>query len=367
MIYIEKFVPFRFEKNSLEQVNLDNKLGRKMIYASCGKSALYHCLLSLGLKSGDTILLPNYICSSVLVPIKKIGLNTVFYDINEYDLNANLDSIKKCLKMELSVKAVLVASMYGTPAELGSIERFCKDNQLLLIDDAAQSLGAKIEKRYVGTFGDAGFFSFSPGKATPGHLGAFFWTSNKNYSIKRKNHFLYHWTAYKSFFYNRYEIYKYRNSLICKLYKYLDLVTRKFTDYWNDDLNSFEKPILAGILHENFVQTFRSYYSAKFNDIFKDCKYFRVITKGVDGTNNHKLVVLCETRDYASLLFDYLRKNGICANRGYVLLDGNANTPNALSVYGRVLELPLENDSIKFDYIIKKIQSFLNLNNVTVI
>lgn len=164
---IEKFTPFRYEKYNIDLIGLDKLLGKQMHYASCGKAALYHCLLSLNFSSGDKLLVPNYICSSVLVPIFKLGLAPVYYDINENDLNADINSIITEARKDSSIMAVLVASMYGNPADLGLIEDFCKKNYLLLIDDADQSLGAKTRGRFVGTFGDAGFFSFFPGKATP--------------------------------------------------------------------------------------------------------------------------------------------------------------------------------------------------------
>lgn len=360
---IEKFVPFRFDKFDLDKIELNKLLGKQMRYASCGKAALYHCMLSLGMHAGDKILVPNYICSSVLVPIEKLRIKPVFYDINELDLNANIDSIKWNKENDPSIKAVLVASMYGNPADLVAIEQYCKENQLLLIDDAAQSLGAIINGRYVGTFGDAGFFSFSPGKATPGHLGAFYWTFNNTYSIQEKNHFFYHYIAYLSYYFNRYEIYKYQKNIFRRLVKYAEVFAKKYTDYWNDKVNDFEKPILGGILHENFAQTFRKEFSYKFNKEFENTDIFRVITRGSLDTNNHKLVVLCKTAGTATALISHLEEKKISTINGYSLLDNNANTPIARSVEKRVIEIPLEDDFRKFSYIIESIRSFLNINS----
>ena len=67
-----------------------------------------------------------------------------------------------------------MAGLYGNPVDYPGIEKICKDFGVKLIDDAAQSFGAKLNGRLAGTWGDAGFFSFSPGKSTPGHLGSFF-------------------------------------------------------------------------------------------------------------------------------------------------------------------------------------------------
>ena len=346
---IEKFVPFRYQRYELDQKKLDSLLGKQMHYASCGKAALYHCLLSLGLHSGDHILVPNYICSSVLVPIHKIGMIPVFYDISNLDLNASLEGIK----------AVLVASMYGTPANLGAIELFCRERQMLLIDDAAQSLGAKIGNRYVGTFGDAGFFSFSPGKATPGHLGAFFWTSNTDYRFKRSHHGLYHFATYMNYYFTRYKRYEYGHNRITKLFAYFEALTKKMSNWWNDDIAPWESGILGGILRENFHQKFRCEYASKFNEVFDGNSRFTVITRGEKGTNNHKLVILCNTIEIASLLMKHLEHNGIFTLNGYPLLDNNINTPVAKSIEKRVIEIPLEDDAEKFDYILNTVNAFL--------
>lgn len=360
--YIEKFLPLRYGKYDLDQIGLNKLLEKQMEYASCGKAALYHCLLSLGLKRGDKVLVPNYICSSILVPIDKLGLKPVYYDINERDLNASIDSIKWNKENDSSIKAVLVASMYGNPADLETIERYCRERQLFLIDDAAQSFGAKTNGRYVGTFGDAGFFSFSPGKATSGHLGAFFWTSNNNYHIHKRNHFLYHRVAYWNYYFNRYEIYRYQNNKLRFILRYIDAIARKFTNYWNDKLNDFEKQILGGILHENFSQTFRQEFAARLYRIYQDNEYFRVITKGTVGSNNHKLVLICKSKEIADSLMNHFRKCRIFTLNGYPLLNNNANTPIAHDIDRRVVEIPLENDKKKFEYIVRCIREFKGHN-----
>jgi len=153
---IEKFTPFRYEKYNIDLIGLDKLLGKQMHYASCGKAALYHCLLSLNLSSGDKLLVPNYICSSVLVPIFKLGLVPVYYDINENDLNADINSIITEARKDSSIRAVLVASMYGNPADLGLIEDFCKNkgkytiNGYPLLDASSDTpIAQSVERRII--------------------------------------------------------------------------------------------------------------------------------------------------------------------------------------------------------------------------
>lgn len=353
------FVPLRYGRDELDVNQLSITLGKKMQYASCGKAAIYHCLNSLGLKRGDTILIPNYVCDSILKPIKRIGLQCVYYDINSLDLNADVIDIQKRLESNPSIRAVLVASMYGNPAELDKIEAVCKEKSVFLIDDAAQSFGSKIDNRYVGSFGDAGFFSFSRAKATPGHLGAFFWTSNDNYRIKRTHNCLYHRLAYASYYFNSYELYKYYRFRIFILLNYLTVFFYKLVDWWNDDICDFEKPILGGALKANSQQTFRSEFASQLNVRFANNPYFTVITKGEPFTNNHKLVLLFKDFDVLDKCYRYLDSCGIYSAMGYHLLNRDADTPIAKSIEKRVLEVPLENDKEKFDRLVVRLDCFI--------
>lgn len=359
------FVPLRYGREKLDVVQLSTTIGKKMQYATCGKAAIYHCLNSLGLKRGETILIPNYVCDCILKPIKKLGLQYVFYDINSKDLNANVSDIKNRLDNNPLIKAVLVASMYGNPAELNQIELLCKEKSVFLIDDGAQSFGSRIEDRYVGTFGDAGLFSFSRAKATPGHLGAFFWTSNDNYRIKRTHHYLYHKIAYLSYYFNSYELYKYYKYRLFFLLNYLTLILYKLVDWWNDDICSFEKPILGGVLKANSQQTFRTEFASQLNAKFLNNPLFSVITAGAPNTNNHKLVILFNDKDIANKCYQYLDSCGIYSSEGYCLLDREADTPIAKSIEKKVLEIPLENDKDKFDNLLEKLDSFIQMIKVS--
>jgi len=97
--------------------------------------------------------------------------------------------------------------MYGNPANLIEIEKFCKKKRIKLIDNAAQSFGAKLDGRFVGPFGAAGFISFSPGKPAAGHMGSFFWSSNEKYNFIRTSNVLFHYISYLDFYFNRLNIY----------------------------------------------------------------------------------------------------------------------------------------------------------------
>ena len=353
---IKIFTPPKFKKKPLNLDYLNQITDKKWIYASNGRSSIYHILKDLNF---DKILVPVYICDTVLEPLKKLNIEPIFYDLDKKDLNPSLGSMQKLVK-KYDVKAVLVASMYGNPADLLEIEAYCKEHNIFMLDDSAQSFGAKLDGRYVGAFGDAGFFSFSPGKPTAGHMGSFFWSSN-SVIIKREKQCLLHYIKWVNFYFNRYKIYE-SNFLTKKFSSIVDRVTNKLFSFWNDDLCEFEKDILGGILEANFTDeyAFRNKYIEEFCAKFKDSKNFRVLHSLRGKANGHKIVLIFKEKSIAKRFITFLNKNSIYASNGYRLLEHNEDTPNAKYIEYRVVELPIEESKEKMDYLFVKVKEFEN-------
>ena len=159
---------------------LNTVTGKNWTYAYKGRVALYWIVRGYLEGSGNfLVMLPNYSCDSILYPFKFFrNMRVVFYDCDEDDLNPdNKDIITKLSILGKNYKDFILVypSLYGNPANLPEMESlaFSKE-RVILIDDAAQSFGSKINGKYVGTFGNAGFFSLSPSKSTVAHSGAFF-------------------------------------------------------------------------------------------------------------------------------------------------------------------------------------------------
>lgn len=271
---IKIFTPSHFDYKELNIEELNKLTNKNWIYTANGRSSIYHILKSLNI---DKILIPTYICSSVLEPLNRLSIKPIFYDLDLEDLNPSLESIK-LLSKKYKIKAVLVASMYGNPANLVEIEKYCIENNIFMIDDAAQSFGAKLGNRFVGTFGNAGFFSFSPGKPTAGHMGSFFW-SNIQIDIKRRKHLITHYIKWLDFYVNRYKIYIFKNKIFKKFTNLYSRFLFKFVDVYNDDICKFEYKILGGILYNNLNNklNFRNYFVEQFYKLFKDSRNFRVL------------------------------------------------------------------------------------------
>lgn len=112
--------------------------------------------------SRTEVVLPAYICPSVVETIVHAGLTPVFADIS-HDLNMDPDAMATAITV--NTLAVIAPHMYGCPARIGLIEKLCQEAGVFLVDDAAQVVGVKHEGRPLGTFGDIGVISFAQSKA----------------------------------------------------------------------------------------------------------------------------------------------------------------------------------------------------------
>ena len=131
-----------------------------------GLDALILAFRVLGIGAGDEVIVPGntYIASVMGVTIN--GATPVFAEPDEF---YNIDASKIEAAITEKTKAVLIVHLYGQACEADRICEICKKHNLKLVEDCAQSHGAKYNDRMTGTFGDIGCFSFYPSK----NLGAF--------------------------------------------------------------------------------------------------------------------------------------------------------------------------------------------------
>ncbi len=118
------------------------------------------------MKNGDEVLVPANTYIASILGITSANLKPIFVEPDPITFNISIDSIKKSITKK--TKAILAVDLYGYPADLLAIKKMAKKKDILLIEDAAQSLGAKINKKMIGSISDATCFSFFPGK----NLGA---------------------------------------------------------------------------------------------------------------------------------------------------------------------------------------------------
>jgi perosamine synthetase len=127
---------------------------RYALAVNSGTSALHLALLSLGVGKGDEVILPSYLCTSVLNAVNYTGAKPVLADIELNNLCISLSDTKK--KMTKKTKAIIVVHTFGAPAD---IDEFCKFG-ISIIEDCATSIGAECAGRKTGSFGTISIFSF---------------------------------------------------------------------------------------------------------------------------------------------------------------------------------------------------------------
>lgn len=131
-----------------------------------GLDALWIAFRILGIGKGDEVIVQGNTYIASVMGITMNGATPVFVEPDEY---YNIDASKIEEKITDKTKAVLVVHLYGQASNMKPVAELCKKYDLKLVEDCAQSHGAKSDGKMTGTFGDIGCFSFYPSK----NLGAF--------------------------------------------------------------------------------------------------------------------------------------------------------------------------------------------------
>ena len=145
----------------------------------CGSGglALELALRARGIGRRDEVVIPTFCCTAVVSPIIAAGAVPVLADVGA-ELNITAATVEPALSKK--TKAIIVPHLFGNPADIGSITDLVKGRNIHVIDDAAQALGAAIDGRPVGSFGDVGIISFGSGKVCSGLGGGGVVSRNKN-------------------------------------------------------------------------------------------------------------------------------------------------------------------------------------------
>lgn len=126
-----------------------------------GMVVLLRALSNLAPHRRDVIV-PSYTCYSVAASVVKAGLRPRIVDISPDTLDYELDELRAVNFR--SVLAIVATNLYGLPNDLAALQMTAREHGVFLVDDAAQALGAAIDGRACGTWGDAGLFSLDKGK-----------------------------------------------------------------------------------------------------------------------------------------------------------------------------------------------------------
>ncbi|SIQ38683.1 DegT/DnrJ/EryC1/StrS family aminotransferase [Marinobacterium stanieri] len=147
-----------------------------VVLVSSGTAALHISLIALGIGKGDAVIVPDFTFPASANAVAMCGAQPVFVDVNplNYTIDTNLlEDVVKNWNGEEKLKAIMPVHEFGCIADMETIKKIASKYDLKIIEDAACALGSNINKRYAGTFGDLGCFSFHPRKTlTTGEGGA---------------------------------------------------------------------------------------------------------------------------------------------------------------------------------------------------
>ncbi len=136
-----------------------------------GTSALHSLLIAYGLQQGDEVIVPSFTFISTANAPLFVGAKPVFADIEEKTCGLDPESVKELITSK--TKAIIPIHYAGCPCLIRELKEIAEDSNMLLIEDAAESLGASIRGIRVGNFGDSALLSFCQNKViTTGEGGA---------------------------------------------------------------------------------------------------------------------------------------------------------------------------------------------------
>ena len=158
--------------------NFSNFIGNKYSVAvSSGTAALEIAIKSLKLKKGDEVIIPNFTIISNAMAVLKEGLNIKLVDCNIKDWNMDIIEIEK--KITKKTKAIIATHIYNFPLRVDILKKICRKNKIILVEDAAEVIGQKLNNKLCGSYGDISIFSFYANKQITTGEGGMITTNSK--------------------------------------------------------------------------------------------------------------------------------------------------------------------------------------------
>ena len=164
--------------NEIERIAAE-KVGCKYAVAlSCGTSALHLAVKLAGVKTGDIVFCTDMTFAATVNPVVYEKATPMFID-TEYDTwNMDPEALKRAFELYPDTRVIVVANLYGTPAKFDEICAIAKEHNAIIIEEAAESLGATYKGRQTGTFGLYNAISFNGNKIITGSSGGMLLTDD---------------------------------------------------------------------------------------------------------------------------------------------------------------------------------------------
>jgi len=164
--------------NKIEHL-IAEKIGCKYAVAlATGTAALHLALKLTGIKPGDRVFCSDLTFNATVNPVKYEGGEVVFIDTEYETWNMDPVALEKAFQLYPDVKVVVVAHLYGTPAKIDEIRVVCNKHNAVIVEDAAESLGATYKGKETGSFGKYNCISFNGNKIITGSSGGMLLTDD---------------------------------------------------------------------------------------------------------------------------------------------------------------------------------------------
>ena len=182
--------------NEVEKKVCEYTGSKYAVALSAGTASLHLAIKAAGIKvygmpksganvlEGKKVFCSDMTFAATVNPVVYEGGEPVFID-SEYDTwNMDPKALKKAFEIYPDVKIVVIAHLYGTPGKIEELNKIIKEHNAVLVEDAAESLGATYKGRQTGTFGDYNILSFNGNKIITGSSGGCFLTDDEEASKK---------------------------------------------------------------------------------------------------------------------------------------------------------------------------------------
>jgi dTDP-4-amino-4,6-dideoxygalactose transaminase len=259
--------------------SLKELTGRKFAVAcASGTDALTFSLLSLGLKPDDEVLVTSFSWISSASCVSLAGATPVFCDVDLHTYHISLESIEEMVSDK--TKAIVYPFLFGSISDTAEIQEYCKQNNIVFIEDACQALGSNYNGWIAGNIGDISTFSFNANKQVAGIAGGgAILTDDKKQAVlfrKLRKH-------------GEHEVLGYNSKMLGMNAEFINFRLGKM-DKWN-----FQRQVIA----------------ETYDEAFKDLPVH--IQKPDVGLNHtyHKYVIRFETKELRDKIKDRIKESGI--------------------------------------------------------
>ena len=175
------------ENINVVEKQVADKIGCKhAVGLSSGTAALHLCMKLAGIKAGMKVFCSDVTFAATVNPIVYEKAEPIFIDTEMDTWNMDPVALEKAFEIYPEVRHVVIANLYGVPGKMEEIRQICDRHNAILIEDAAESMGATYKGKQTGTFGDLSIVSFNGNKIITGSSGGMLLTDDLEQANKAR-------------------------------------------------------------------------------------------------------------------------------------------------------------------------------------